>query len=260
MPNRMLRDWTDSDKMRGMSAHGERFFVRLIMKVDDYGCLYADGSLLKAALFPFLLDEVREADISRWTAECEKAGLIVLYEVAGKKYLQIQEFKQRLDKAKNKYPLPTSGTLLTIVPGFRIEEEQKTNRTEQKGAPADFRSIGLIPDMVAAFMEAFPQYPSDPDNDYPACLAIAKKLAGARKWTDHQLFGDCRHEALRYWREIVDFVVSDDWYSKQSISMLLKKWQDLIQSKNKSVSTTHPVKNQKSVIETRTEDILSRFE
>src|SRR5688500_18392617 len=107
MPNRVLRDWTGSDKINAVTVHAERFFTRLIMKADDYGCFYADTRLLKANLFPLLLDIVREADISRWMAECQKAGLIALYEVSGKKYLQIQDFRQRLDKARAKFPLPT---------------------------------------------------------------------------------------------------------------------------------------------------------
>lgn len=106
MPIRMLRDWTDSEKMNTLSVHAERFFVRLIMIVDDFGCYYANTSLLKAKCFPLLLDEVREADITRWMDECYQAGLIVLYESSNKKYLQIVEFNQRMDKARAKYPLP----------------------------------------------------------------------------------------------------------------------------------------------------------
>lgn len=109
------------------------------------------------------------------------------------------------------------------------------------GAPADFRSIGLIPDMVSAFIEVFPQYPSDPENDFPACLAIARKIAAARKWDDHRMLNEGRFEVLRYWREVVDYASTDDWYSKQSISMLLKKWQDLIQSKTQSGNKQQPV-------------------
>jgi hypothetical protein len=139
MPNRMLRDWTDSFKMKEVDAFAERFFTRLIMKADDYGCFYAEPSLLKAALFPFLSDKVREADISRWMAECQKAGLIVLYEVDGKKYLQIQEFKQRLDKAKNKYPLPPSTDSLTNgneIPAEVEKENEENKKGNEEGAPA----------------------------------------------------------------------------------------------------------------------------
>lgn len=111
----MLRDWTMSEKVNGLSVHAERFFTRLIMKVDDYGGLFAHTSLLKASLFPLLLDAIREADISRWMAECQKAGLIVLYEAEGKKYVQICDFRQRLDKAKAKYPLPSNSCNSVII-------------------------------------------------------------------------------------------------------------------------------------------------
>lgn len=108
MPNRMLRDWTLSDKINSLSVHAERFFTRLIMQADDYGCFYADHRILKAKLFP-LLDGLRDTDISRWMAECHKTGLIVIYEADSKRYLQIVDFRQRLDKAKSKFPLPEDG-------------------------------------------------------------------------------------------------------------------------------------------------------
>jgi hypothetical protein len=103
----MLRDWTNSDKINSITVYAERFFIRLIMKVDDYGCFYGDPRILRANLFPLLQNGVREADISRWMAECQKAGLIRLYESdEGKHYLQICDFRQRLDRAKAKFPKP----------------------------------------------------------------------------------------------------------------------------------------------------------
>src|SRR5688572_4467115 len=112
MPNRMLRDWTNSDRVDSISFQAEVFFTRLIMKADDFGCFYADTRLLKANLFPLKLDKIREADLARWVAECDKAGLIVLYESPDKKrYLQITDFRQRLDKAKAKFPLPTENQI-----------------------------------------------------------------------------------------------------------------------------------------------------
>lgn len=136
MPNRILRDWTNSNRVNQVSANAERFFTRLMMKADDYGRFYADTRLLKANLFPLKLETIREADISRWLSELEntvneegeKAGMIVLYEVAGKKYLQIDEFGQRLDKAKAKFPDPP----------IRNESmsEKKRTESEKKGSGA----------------------------------------------------------------------------------------------------------------------------
>lgn len=127
----MLRDWTRSEKIVDLTVHAERFFVRLIMKADDYGCYYAKPALLKADLFP-LLDTIRETDLLRWLAECQKAGLIVLYEVESKAYVQIIDFKQRLDKAKNRFPLPTSIDSLAVVTEIPGENEVENEVEEEK--------------------------------------------------------------------------------------------------------------------------------
>lgn len=103
MPNRILRDWTDSEAIDQLDVNAERFFTRLIMKVDDYGRYVANHKLLKSNLFPLRTD-IRETDIPRWLAACEKSGLIVLYKVALKDYLQINNFKQVLRQKIEKYP------------------------------------------------------------------------------------------------------------------------------------------------------------
>jgi hypothetical protein len=117
MPNRMLRDWTRSDVIDQISVEAERFFTRLIMKADDYGCYYADPRLLKSDLFP-LKEAVKEAQVLKWRDECRKAQIIVVYKNTGKEYLQIINFKQRLDRHKQKFPFPTEEDLksLTIAP------------------------------------------------------------------------------------------------------------------------------------------------
>lgn len=109
MPNRVLRDWTDSETIDTLTAQGERFFTRLIMKVDDFGRYTSNIKLLKSTLFPLKTD-IREADISLWLTECEKCGLIALYTVAQKGYLQIINFKQTLRTKTGKYPPPEGCT------------------------------------------------------------------------------------------------------------------------------------------------------
>lgn len=161
MPNRILRDWTDSEKINQLTVHAERFFIRLIMKVDDYGRFPANISLLKANLYPLLLNTIREADISRWITECanttdadgEKSGLILIYQVKGKGYIQINDFRQRLDKAREKYPGPgdfKSDIDFPEIPGSsrlkrregetetESESESETRGKEKKFHPPDF--------------------------------------------------------------------------------------------------------------------------
>ena len=105
MPNRILRDWTDSETIEMLDVHAERFFVRLIMKVDDFGRYTANLKMLKSTLFP-LKSDIRETDISRWLAACNDSGLISLYNIASKEYLEIKNFKQRLRQSVEKYPAP----------------------------------------------------------------------------------------------------------------------------------------------------------
>lgn len=140
----MLRDWTNSDKMNSVSIQAERFFVRLIMKVDDYGCFYADTRLLKANLFPLLIDTIREADLLRWMAECQKAGLIVLYECDSKRYLQIVDFDQRLRQKKLKFPLPEN---MTAECGHLTDnsppEEKEKKKEKEKGREGPLANSNL---------------------------------------------------------------------------------------------------------------------
>lgn len=108
MPTRLLRDWTDSFPVNDLDADAERLFVRLIMKVDDFGRFHADVRLLKANLFP-LKAEIRDTDISRWLAACQKAGLLRCYDDSkGRKFLEILNFKQRTRAAESKFPPPGS--------------------------------------------------------------------------------------------------------------------------------------------------------
>src|SRR5215475_9590904 len=107
VPNRILRDWTDSFAVNDLDAHEERFFVRLIMKADDFGRFHADTRLLKANLFP-LLPDIRDTDISRWIAACEKAGLIRCYvDGRGRQFLEIQNFRQRTRQSESRFPAPS---------------------------------------------------------------------------------------------------------------------------------------------------------
>lgn len=109
MPNRILRPWVDSEAVNSLSDAAEVFFVRLIQCADDYGRFYGTPMLLKSYLFP--LKDKRVADISRWIAECVKAGLIADYEVSGKRFIEIRKFNQRLRmKCDSKFPAPPVGS------------------------------------------------------------------------------------------------------------------------------------------------------
>ena len=140
MANRILRDWTQSEKINILTVHAERFFTRLIMKVDDYGCYSSNVKLIKSTLFPLLIDEVREADISRWMTECQKAGLILFYEINEKQFIRIQDFRQRLRVKQSKYPLPDDGHMTADGGHLADNGRLETKRNETKRNELAFAS------------------------------------------------------------------------------------------------------------------------
>lgn len=106
MPNRILREAIlSSDRIDQLDAAAEVFYRRLMSKVDDHGLYDGRPSMLRSSLYPLRVDRVREADISRWIAACEKAGLIALYERDGKPYLWMLDTRWQV-RAEPKYPLP----------------------------------------------------------------------------------------------------------------------------------------------------------
>lgn len=106
MPERRLRPGIlTSDRVDLLDYGAEVFYRRLMSAVDDYGRYDARPVILKAALYPLRLERVREADIARWIAMCEKAGLIALYEVDSKSYLVLHNLRDQR-ALYSKYPPP----------------------------------------------------------------------------------------------------------------------------------------------------------
>ena len=112
MPNRIIREGIlTSDRVDSLGVNEELFYRRLMSVVDDFGRFDARPQMLRVSCYPLRVDRVREADISRWLAICQTAGLIVLYAVNGKPYLEMQDFKQQIRAKESKYPGPDSGDL-----------------------------------------------------------------------------------------------------------------------------------------------------
>lgn len=138
MPERILRDWTDSEAVARAGDDGETLFVRLIQKADDYGCYLATPKLLRMNLYPWR-EDVRTADVVKRMQKCILARLISVYEVTPtdtvrwlsadelaidvaegcKWYALIHNFRQRIREPapKPKCPFPPD----TTPPHFKAE-------------------------------------------------------------------------------------------------------------------------------------------
>ena len=106
MPNRILRDAIlTSERVASLDWAAEVFYRRLHSIVDDYGRHEAGQQLLRAKCYPLQTDSVRVADIARWMAACQKSGLILVYGVNGKQYLEVCDFRQQT-RTDSKCPPP----------------------------------------------------------------------------------------------------------------------------------------------------------
>lgn len=105
MPSRILREGIlTSERVDRLTPQGELFYRRLMSVVDDFGRFDGRPQMLRVSCFPLRVDRVREADISRWLDELQTAGLIALYAVNGKPYLEMHDFRQQVRAKESRYP------------------------------------------------------------------------------------------------------------------------------------------------------------
>ena len=108
MPNRILREGIiESEAVNSLSPPAEILFRRLMSKVDDFGRYHGHPQLVLAACYPLQLARISLTNVSEMIAECAQAGLIQLYEINSKKYLEIRNFGQRT-RCDSKFPAPCS--------------------------------------------------------------------------------------------------------------------------------------------------------
>jgi len=105
MPNRYVREGINSSRpVASLGDAAEVFYRRMINVVDDFGRFELDTKLIRSTAYP-VHDTIREADILRWFAACEKAELIVSYEINGRKFMVLT--KTERPRAKfSQYPNP----------------------------------------------------------------------------------------------------------------------------------------------------------
>lgn len=110
MPTRMIRDGILlSERLNAVSPMAELHYRRLMSVTDDYGRMEAASSVVRAAAWS-MREGITSEMVEEWHAELSAGDrpLIVIYEVAGKKYLQIQDFGQRIrTDRKTGQPMPS---------------------------------------------------------------------------------------------------------------------------------------------------------
>lgn len=123
MPNRIIRQSINSsERVNSLSWEAEVFYRRLLLVVDDYGRYEASAKLLISACYPVAFDRVTVQDVEALVRECslvrandgKREQLLAVYEIEGRRYLQINNFGQRT-RTPSKYPEPPSADICVQV-------------------------------------------------------------------------------------------------------------------------------------------------
>ena len=111
MPNRIIKESICvSEQIDALTPLEEIAFYRLLVNCDDYGCFDAREKVVKSRLFP--LRDLSTEDVRRILARLAEVGLLQLYEVDGKPYLNVCKWgeHQRLRVSVHKYPPPPAAS------------------------------------------------------------------------------------------------------------------------------------------------------
>lgn len=147
--------WT-SEQVMECSMVARLLFIGLWNFADDLGRLSFAPKTIKAQIFPS--DDVSSDDVRRMIDELSTNGLVLIYEVDGKDYIQITGWQhQKIDRPQpGKYPSPVNGyksaqnshssndrrTFATDRKGEEGKGEERISEANASGAvaPRDFRA------------------------------------------------------------------------------------------------------------------------
>src|SRR5690242_5850920 len=100
MPSRVIRgEINSSESLSRVSLEADLTFRALLVAVDDYGRCRANPAVLRALLFP-MRPKVTEAHVSKWVGELAAEGVVTVYAVDGKQYLQLTAWEAHRGKQK----------------------------------------------------------------------------------------------------------------------------------------------------------------
>jgi hypothetical protein len=106
MPNRILREGLlESPAIDLLDAECERFFVRLMLRADDFGRYHANPAMLANMLFPLRRD-IEPKQVAHWLNQCQQAKLLRVYQVDGRDCLEIAKFGGKPRALQSKFPQP----------------------------------------------------------------------------------------------------------------------------------------------------------
>lgn len=149
MPNRIIKESICvSDSIDSLTWFEEVLFYRLIVVCDDYGRFDGRIPIIKGKCFP--LKDLRNGDIEKALQRLSAVGMVEMYEVQGRPYLQLiaWERHQQIRAKKSKFPTPDNicNQLISDVPVIQSESNPNPNRETPPISP-----VASLEDFLAAY-------------------------------------------------------------------------------------------------------------
>jgi hypothetical protein len=114
MPNRLIyENALTSRKVNALTDSQEKFWWRLILCCDDYGCFFGEPDVLLGKVYP--RQRVSEESVLEYRDALVSIGLAFLYEHDGETYICINKWEdlQTVRTPRRKFPKPPNRNTLT---------------------------------------------------------------------------------------------------------------------------------------------------
>ena len=223
MPNRIIKESIcTSNEIETLTPEQEILFYRIIVNCDDYGRMDARLPILRAKCFPLRIDKIKDKDIQGWLDALIKQGLIYIYAVDGKQYLQMTTWEkhQQVRAKRSKFPAPDNGVITSDINGNQMQSDVPENpiQSESKRSSKVFDDDSLEMRMAKYMAKRIKE-------TYPGA-----KPPDLNKWC--QTFNRLMRLDGRTPKEIgqvMEWVYQDDFWSTniRSPDKLREKWDTL---------------------------------
>lgn len=134
----LIEPKSDCKEFAKLNFAAQNFYWTLRTHLDAMGRHRAEPEILISTLFPLKRSHVRCADISRWLAECQKAGVLRCYaDTKGRSIVEVKDGVQRMRNQSSKlepYEGGQSSLALEGPPKAPPPNGKEGNRKEGKGS------------------------------------------------------------------------------------------------------------------------------
>jgi len=197
MPTRYLKPGIrDSESIEKLTHIAETLYYRLLVTVDDFGRYDARPSMVKAACFP-IKDSINATKTEGLLEELAKHGLIQIYKVEDKPYLQMTKWDNVPRAKESKYPTVSYDCIQMHTSAYKSHTDVPLTETETK-TKTETKTVqapeGVSPEVWDSFVK---QRKASRAVITESVLKTIKFEAEKAKWTMEQALAEC---AARGWR------------------------------------------------------------